>query len=114
MFVFLDDERNPQDVTWCPDMPDPAVVRYTVVRSYDEFVSLLEANEALPDHISFDHDLGETATGYDAAKWLVNFCENNSRVLPPFSCHTKNPVGRQNIESLLYKYRDHQSSSTVE
>jgi hypothetical protein len=32
--LFLDDERNPGDVTWC-NLPS---ARYTVVRNFDDFV----------------------------------------------------------------------------
>ena len=43
------------------------------VRSFEEFVGYVTAN-GLPDYISFDHDLGEEKSGYDCAKWLVEYC----------------------------------------
>lgn len=81
--VYLDDVRTPTNEGW------------TVVRSYDEFVTKVSEIGLLNiDVISLDHDLGDTAmdeyynnvspnytldyghitekTGMDCAKWLVN------------------------------------------
>ncbi|HLV50533.1 MAG TPA: cyclic-phosphate processing receiver domain-containing protein [Flavobacterium sp.] len=70
------------------------------VRSYAEFVTYIETN-GLPDFISFDHDLGLQESGFDCAKWLVNYCLDHKVKLPDFTVHSQNPVGKKNIESLL-------------
>ena len=60
--------------------------------------------------IFFDHDLGEdkNGTGYDAAKWLVDYCMENGEIdVPDWGIQSANPVGRDNINSLLKNYRKH-------
>src|SRR5690554_3429129 len=78
------------------------------VRSYSEFVNFIEQN-GLPDFISFDHDLGLEESGFDCAKWLVNYCLDYQRKLPEFVVHSKNPVGKENIESLLNHFKKTQN-----
>jgi len=75
------------------------------VRSYAEFVIHIETND-LPDFISFDHDLGLEESGFDCAKWLVNHCLDHKVKLPGFTVHSQNPVGKQNIESLLNNFKN--------
>lgn len=120
--LFLDDERHPADVTWVDIGNGP----WEIVRSYAEAVAWVEKN-GFPNVISFDHDLGyeafdtneagiivvtdsrETPSGYDFAKWLIHRdmdC-NGENGLPDdfrFTVHSMNPVGAQNIRSLLVSY----------
>ena len=111
-YVFLDDERKPSDVTWMNIRRDDT---YIVVRTFYEFVNLIRNNGYLPDYISFDHDLADQhyghgfnddqipydryteKTGYDAAKWLVDYCIDNGYKFPDYDVHSMNPVGRTNI-----------------
>lgn len=98
--LYLDDIRNPKTEGW------------TVVRSYNEFVNFIKVN-GIPDEVSFDHDLAFTdfdtsptgefqeKTGYDAAKWLCDYCWTNGLPVPKWNVHSANPVGRQNIEDLM-------------
>jgi hypothetical protein len=88
--LYLDDIRTPKTEGW------------DIVRSYNEFVSWIETN-GLPDMVSFDHDLGEVdeKTGYDAAKWLGQYCIDNNISLPEYNVHSANPVGSANIEAYL-------------
>jgi len=73
---------------------------YDGVRSFEEFVEYITTN-GLSDFISFDHDLGEGKSGFDCAKWLVEYCLVHDRDIPDFSVHSQNPVGKENIEGLL-------------
>ena len=111
-YIFLDDERNPWNVTWCDIRRD---YHYNIVRSYDEFTGMIKTLGYLPDYISFDHDLADQhyghglkndkipydryneKTGYDAAKWLVDFCIDRGLKFPDYTVHSMNPVGRTNI-----------------
>lgn len=109
--LFLDDIRDPDSVTWIP-LPK---VQWLVVRNYDEFVATIKLR-GMPVHISFDHDLADihylTAdeskytekTGLDCAKWLVNYCMDNSLQLPRFTVHSMNGVGAKNITNYLENY----------
>jgi len=101
--LWLDDLRNPylNKQRRCPD----GYIVYWVT-NYSEFIEWIE-KFGLPDAISFDHDLGEVATGMDCAKWLVNYCLDNNRELPEFYVHSANPVGAENIKTLLENYKKH-------
>ena len=67
--LFLDDERNPEDVTWI-DYPES--IDWKVVRSYDEF--FYEFHRSAFQAISLDHDIqdynhrGVELTGYTSRK----------------------------------------------
>lgn len=94
--LYLDDIRIPKTKGW------------DVVRSYDEFVKWIKQN-GVPDTISFDHDLGDenTKTGYDAAKWIGQYCLDSSIPFPEYNVHSANPVGKANIESYLNNISKH-------
>lgn len=103
--LFLDDERMPGDVTW---VSLPSAV-YRIVRSYDEFVDYITKN-GVPSFVTFDHDLADQhyngnyndeRTGYDCAKFLVDFCADNGVKFPDYQIHSMNPIGRTNIDSYI-------------
>ena len=110
--LWLDDYRNPND--WmdyvkmvCPIMvKEPCTIVW--VKSYDEFVEYI-TNRGLPDAIGFDHDLADEGssekTGYDAAKFLVDYCLENNTDLPEFGSQSANPAGRENILNLLNNFK---------
>ena len=114
----MDDVRIPTHVTWV-DIPKDQ--HYSVVRNYQEFVDLITLR-GLPKFVCYDHDLGLShyghglngddipydsyteKTGYDAAKWLVDYCMNKGIKHPPYVVHSMNPVGKRNIESYIESY----------
>jgi hypothetical protein len=116
--LWLDDFRYPNDVTW---VEIPANQHYSVVRNYKEFVDLISLR-GLPKFVCYDHDLAdchyghglnndkipydsyEEKTGYDAAKWLVNYCMECGIKHPPYIVHSMNPIGKKNIESYIESY----------
>ena len=91
MNLYLDDLRTTPE-------------EFERVYSYEEFVAYLQ-HYGLPDFISFDHDLGEGLSGYDCAKYLVDYCLAHQRPLPNYQVHSQNPVGKENIERLLENFR---------
>ena len=100
--LWLDDERDPADDRWHPYFPisDPRIVW---LRTYNEFVQWVSAS-GLPDAICFDHDLGEQKSGFDAAKWLTEYCLEENRPLPLWNIQSANPIGRENIISILRSF----------
>lgn len=108
--VWLDDCRDPfaRGATWIQEY-SPIVNPMTVVwlTSYKAFTNWVETN-GLPGAICFDHDLGEEGdnekTGFDCAKWLVNYCINNNLILPLYGIQSSNPVGKENIDSYLKNF----------
>jgi hypothetical protein len=127
--LWLDDLRNPFNVDWVSRYVPGFEGDVIWVKSYLEFVENIQKN-GLPDRISFDHDLGDEhikfyfdngghenppnpekvsfieKTGYDCAKWLINYCIENDLKLPEFTVHSANPVGSQNIKRILNNFNN--------
>jgi hypothetical protein len=121
--LFLDDVREPKDVTWIK-LPD---VNWTIVKNYIEFVDTIMKN-GIPEIISFDHDLAQEhyrpsmynrdrhynkyytdgtfkeKTGYECAKWLVKYCMDKNLPFPVYYVHTMNPIGSENITKYIENY----------
>lgn len=79
---------------WLDDIR-PAPAGFTHVHSWAELRQILEGT-VIVEQISFDHDLGENEpTGYDIIKmYAANFMDKWPKQI---SCHSANPVGRDNI-----------------
>ena len=126
--IYLDDIRTPVDTSW------------VVVRSYDEFVDKVkEIGFENIELVSLDHDLGDTAmdeyhnnvspnykldyenikekTGYDCAKWLVDYYldnfntqekrgdkKKNGILFPTVYTHSANPIGSANIMGYINNF----------
>lgn len=99
MLLWLDDERDPSEAKWKIYFPiaQPEVIW---VKSYREFVDWINQN-GMPMAICFDHDLGNGPSGFDAAKWLTEYCLEVAAPLPRWCIQSANPIGRKNIASLL-------------
>lgn len=107
-FLFLDDIRDVKDVTWRNIPPG----NWVTVRNYDEFREEI-TNRGIPCFVSFDHDLADNhyggkydeKTGASCARWLANYCFENNLDLPKYEVHSMNPVGSENIRSILSSYQ---------
>ncbi len=132
--LWLDDIRNPfeplkgEETTWLVFSPIEQPFETHWVKSFSEFVDWIKTY-GLPDAICFDHDLGldevhekktmsksalkrfrktpEYKTGYDCAKWLVEYCMDKNMTLPKWNIQSANPVGKENINSLLNNFNTH-------
>jgi hypothetical protein len=134
--LFLDDNRQPN--AFLKD-----IRTWVIVRNYNEFVKTIK-ERGLPDFISYDHDLSwehyplselkedlkrygtfspareipyntfKEKTGYDAAKWLIEYCQEKELQLPEFQVHSMNPVGAENIRKLLEGFKNHQKKNENE
>ena len=100
-----------------------------LLKNYPEFIRQIQY-KGLPKMISFDHDLADghyhknmldgqlnydsedfnsddyNKTGYHCAKWLIEYCIDTDLELPIFYVHSMNPVGKENIESLLNNFKN--------
>ncbi len=126
--LFLDDFRMPSDAFNYMYNPEYLKLEWDIVRNYDEFVAYIEKN-GMPDLISFDHDLADEhytppeywesyekskqyqesqnykeKTGFDCAKWIVDYCMDNNVGLPKIYIHSMNPVGSDNIKNLFINF----------
>ena len=128
--LFLDDIRNPFELlpdgsSWLVFSPIEQPFEVIWVKSYNEFIEYIIKN-GLPKAILFDHDLGLEnhihrinngmskreskklkpleKTGFDCAKWLVEYCMDNNKPLPLYNIQSANPVGKANIDGLLKSF----------
>jgi hypothetical protein len=107
--LWLDDLRDPKENMWnnwiARQGVNPAKHKITWVKNYDEFIDWILSN-GLPSVVCFDHDLGEdtTMSGFDATKWMVNYCIDNNLRLPNWYIQSANPVGAENIKSYLQSF----------
>jgi len=132
--IFLDDFRDPQDCTYTGKIGFYNNTEWFIARNYDDFCKMIrdswESDNSLPGMISFDHDLADEhydpykyvgsyeeiaksfteKTGYDCAKWLIDFCMDNNIVLPDFLVHSMNPAGGENIFKLLSNFKKFQQN----
>lgn len=124
--IFLDDVRSLKSV-YLPRHKFPG--EWKIVRNYRSFCNAINDlflhTGGLPQFISFDHDLADEhysenmvdpilynemypsfkeKTGFDCAKWLVEFCLDRNLQMCAFQVHSMNPVGKKNIESLLSSF----------
>ena len=117
--IWLDDMRDPFGYygdafgSWLVFSPIQEPFNVVWVKSHQEFIDWININ-GLPDAICFDHDLGdcngiEEKTGYDSAKFLVEYCIDNEIELPLYNIQSANPVGKENIDSLLKNFIKHHS-----
>jgi hypothetical protein len=128
--LFLDDIRDPKDAFGYTNQSAYIKLEWKIVRNFNQFVEMIENNyyehNVLPKMISFDHDLADhhyappehwhrynewgeeqnfkEKTGYDCAKWLVNFCLDHNLHLPVCLVHSMNITGAENIVALLNNF----------
>ena len=120
--LFLDDYRAPEDAFGYTGREIYRNEHWKVVRNYNQFADYIQRN-GMPKVISFDHDLADThygtqhglneeyydncdeKTGYHCAKWLIDYCLDNDKKLPPvILIHSMNIVGGENIKSIFESF----------
>lgn len=104
--LWVDDARNPMEDDWMNFSPIGRNCKVIWAQSYQEAIDFLE--KEWPDAICLDHDLGEEKSGYDIAKYIVDRCIDEGKKLPEFASQSANPVGRENIITLLSNYKRHE------
>jgi len=111
--LFIDDERSLNDVTWAPWYVKEKYhnEKWVICRNKMQVIqAIFDHDKNVPNFISFDHDLGENEpTGYDILKWVIEFDMDGIITMPQdfdFHVHSKNTIGKQNIEDYLDNYLD--------
>ncbi len=128
--LWLDDLRNPFEGKWIEEFAPEYLNSGSIiwVLNYEEFIEWIRKN-GLPQKICFDHDLGEDVaiklvskgvnkkkarevkklakSGYDCAKWLVDYCIDHDLQIPDWDIQSANPVGKENINGLLINAKNH-------
>ena len=101
IFIWLDDEREISSI-WRKVIEKEENFEYKIFRTAEDLIKWYNENLGEYDRIfiSFDHDLGSGYTGYDMAKYIVEY----HLQLDGFTVHSMNPVGRKNIFEILNRY----------
>jgi hypothetical protein len=112
--LWLDDIRDPNTNDWLRFSPIEKPFEVIWVKKYHQFVDWITEN-GLPDAICFDHDLSDIhinkstykeKTGMDCAKWLVGYCLDKNKELPPYNIQSDNTCGRDNIDGLFKSFNN--------
>lgn len=130
MKLFLDDVRQPENCvgymyTRIGKLNPIYLEEWKIVRDFREFCQFIESYYDKITHVSFDHDLADEhydpsmfadddyryeeisnsfkeRTGYDCAKWMIEFFKEKNHPLPQFIfIHSMNPIGREKIKNLF-------------
>lgn len=135
--LWVDDIRNPhRDIKWLIKFAPKFEGEVIWIKNYNDFVKWIE-NNGFPDKICFDHDLGfkidalpfgvkhlahlfyrmigmqpkNSKSGYDCCKWIVDYCLDNNIILDTrFVYQTDNPVGKENMVTLIDNFKRFQKS----
>ena len=101
IFIWLDDEREISSI-WRKVTEKEENFEYKIFRNAEDLIKWYNENLGEYDRIfiSFDHDLGSEYTGYDMAKYIVEY----NLQLDGFTVHSMNSVGRKNIFEILNRY----------
>ena len=100
--IFLDDIRKPEQYV---NIDQNIVFCAASLVDFIEALNKLYSKYNRIDEIWFDHDLGENAgTGFDCAKYLVDFCIQHNMAIPEYHIQSDNLVGKQNIDSYLRSF----------
>ena len=92
MRIWLDDLRDP---------PNGYIHCHSVNETKSLIVKAESNNESI--ELDLDHDLGDYASdGGDAIKLVLWLAETERYY--PVKLHTMNPVGRQNMQSIIERY----------
>jgi len=104
MYLFLDDERSPDQVRIPQRFDNGSEIEWTVVKNAHECISFLEKGNV--KWLSLDHDLGIGAyNGYDVVHWLIEQYHTNPDFKFPEEIwiHTMNPYAGDDMMKSLEK-----------
>ena len=93
-WLYLDDIREPPALS--------AGDKYIVLRSSQEAISYVKQH-GIPEYMSLDHDLGGDDTTMVFLRWLSD--EYYDEQIPTYVVHSSNPVGKQNIISIMSSWK---------
>lgn len=117
MNIFLDDDRNLDDMTYMPFANIYFENEFSIVRNVEDFKKLLDSTKEKINWVSFDHDLepnhynnlyqiaGKKGTGGEALEYFLNWVKmNNIQYNIKLNFHTMNWYGLKYMLNLFHKY----------
>ena len=72
-----------------------------------KFVFWMPGGDDEFEGMNLTFDYGPEKTGYDCAKWLVDFCVDRGVQFPKYTVHSMNPVGSQRICGYIDNAKKH-------
>jgi hypothetical protein len=89
MNIYVDSKKTPIDKDW------------TVVRSYHDFILLINQSFDFIKIVSLDYYLNDAVspekTGLDCVKYLIDYCDKNHKFLPRIFTHSRDITSAQEI-----------------
>lgn len=87
---------------WVDDMRLPPAEDWRHARTSAEALEVLSSSQVV--EMSLDHDLGGDD---DARRIILWLCENPDYWPPEVRVHSMNPVGREYLVGMVYRYNPH-------
>lgn len=129
--LWLDDYRNPTEDDWLAFSPIHDYDHVIWVKNYNEATEWVNKN-GLPYAMCLDHDLGFNKqleyrgmgkskkesrrlsreyekTGYDFAKFIIDYCIDRNLDLPYYNFQSANPIGKKNMEELFKNFNKYKN-----
>jgi len=106
--LFIDDERDPHNVTWVEPRYLYEMHDWVITRTVAETLDYIDTF-GMPSTISFDHDLAGEERAITIVQAIIDKHIAGTLLFPDdfqYKVHSKNPVGAENIRSLLQRYID--------
>ena len=112
-YLFIDDDRT-LDMVDLSFHPQDFAENCFIARDYHSAIKYL-ITCGVPEYISFDHDIGNhrddegrELNALQVAKWIIERDMDMMYTFIPskfdFRVHSANPIGADNIESILINY----------
>lgn len=73
----------------------------------EKFTFWMESEDVEYPGLNLTFDYGPEKTGYDCAKWLVDFCCDRGVKFPKYVVHSLNPVGAERIRHYIENAKKH-------
>lgn len=98
----------PDFVTFDHDLADEHYVAMLKETSANESFTIWMPGDDETPGLNMKFDYGSEKTGYDCAKWLVDYCIFSGKKFPAFEVHSMNPVGAERIRAYIADAKKHQ------
>lgn len=99
----------PKFVTFDHDLADEhyKVMSQEVAAHDKKFTFWMPGDDEEFEGLNMTFDYGSEKTGYDCAKWLVDYCADNGKKFPEYQVHSMNPVGSKRIRDYIENAKKH-------
>lgn len=100
----------PDYVTFDHDLADQhyaAMAQEVAATKEEKYTFWMPSDDYEHSGLNLTFDYGPERTGYDCAKWLVDFCVHRGVKFPRYQVHSLNPVGSERIRHYIENAKKH-------